>query len=235
VTALAQNLQLDGSDFVDTIVEMGEVVTFKTDPEITLYASVAPHRTTNTTDGSYWYHGVMTFDSVAQQEQLIGEYFNRQTNPSPAHILTSVMPENTTAHMAEVYAVECNEKVDIISHYEKDAEPDEFGVRGEHPVYSAKNVDCYITVTQKPLSDQTSGAFIATITNLLIPAKYMLTQNNTVVKKGFVFNDKAKKTEYTDVEYTIESVDASMMDVLVDDDENEKYVGILRCTMTEKK
>jgi formylmethanofuran dehydrogenase subunit A len=85
------------------------------------------------------------------------------------------------------------------------------------------------------LSDQTSGAFIATITNLLIPAKYMLTQNNTVVKKGFVFNDKAKKTEYTDVEYTIESVDASMMDVLVDDDENEKYVGILRCTMTEKK
>jgi hypothetical protein len=221
VTALAQNLQLDGSDFVDTIVEMGEVVTFKTDPEITLYASVAPHRTTNTTDGSYWYHGVMTFDSVDQQEQLIGEYFNRQTNPSPAHILTSVMPENTTAHMAEVY--------------EKDAEPDEFVVRGEHPVYSAKNVDCYITVTQKPLSDQTSGAFIATITNLLIPAKYMLTQNNTVVKKGFVFNDKAKKTEYTDVEYTIESVDASMMDVLVDDDENEKYVGILRCTMTEKK
>jgi hypothetical protein len=50
-----------------------------------------------------------------------------------------------------------------------------------------------------------------------------------------VFNDKTKKTEYTDVEYTIESVDASMMDVLVDDDENEKYVGILRCTMTEKK
>ena len=58
---------VDGIDFYATIVDMGEEITFLTDPPIKPYASIAPHRTTNTTDGAYWYRGAMTFDGVEQQ------------------------------------------------------------------------------------------------------------------------------------------------------------------------
>lgn len=239
---MAEHLFIDGSDFRDAIIELGEIVTFQTEPKITQYASIAPHRTTNTTDGSYWYHGVMTFEDVDQQNELIGEYFKRQTNAVPVYILTSTMSENTTPNMAEVYAVECNDKIDIISHYETSSIPNEFGEYSKEPVYIAKNVACYITVTQKPLSDQIAGTFVSTTTNLTLPAKYMLTQDNIVVKKGFVYDDTLKKNIYTDIKYQIESVDSSMMDALsktIDVDGVEttetKFVGILRCTMTEDK
>ena len=109
---------VDGMDFYSTIVDMGEEITFLTDPPIKQYASITMHRTTNTTDGAYWYYGAMTFDSVEQQNTLVGEYFTRQTNSGPKNILTSVMPENTTPRVGTVYTVECNETVDIISHYE---------------------------------------------------------------------------------------------------------------------
>lgn len=267
---------ISGEDFYATVVDMGEEVEFLTEPPIYGYASIAPHRTTNTTDGAYWYRGVMTFENTEQQNELIGEYFKRQTNKTPVHILTSVMPENTTDKIAEVYAVECNDKVDIISHYEK-SEPDKYGATQQIPIYLAQNVDCYITVTQKPLSEQKAGAFIETVTNLLIPAKFMLAIENVVVKKGFVFDDETKTNIYTDIKYQVESVDTSMMDAIekeieveiepkpderkiekeTNDNNNEtaektegpdipdkpqieikkitKFVGILRCTITEDK
>lgn len=221
---------VDGKDFYETIVDMGEEVTFLTDPPITQFASIAMHRTTNTTDGAYWYYGAMTFDSVDQQNKLIGEYFTRQTNSGPKNILTAVMPENTTPKVATVYSVECNETVDIVSYYEKVGEPDEFGKQEEQPVYLAKNVDSYMTMTLERVDSETPGYFVQTITNLIIPAKFTLSTGNIVMKNSFVFDEKQKKNIYTPVKYRVESIDTSMMDVV-----DGEIVGILKCLLTEDK
>lgn len=218
---------ISGEDFYNTIVDMGEDVTFLTDPEIKQYASIAPHRTTNTTDGAYWYKGVMTFEDVNQQNKLLGEYFKRQTNSFPKHILTAVMSENTTPKIAEVYAVECNDVVDIISHYEK-GERNEFGVEELIPVYLAQGVDVYISVVQKPLIEQVAGAFVETLTNMIIPARFAVSPDNIILKEGIVFDDDLKQNVLKKVPYRIQSVDPSMMDII-----DGKYVGILRCSLRE--
>lgn len=220
---------VDGMDFYSTIVDMGEEVTFLTDPEIKQYASIAMHRTTNTTDGSYWYYGAMTFDSVDQQNKLIGEYFTRQTNKGPKNILTAVMPENTTHRMATVYSVECNETVDIVSHYDL-SEPDKYGKQEEVPVYLAKNVDCYMTMTLERVDNGITGSFVQTITKLILPAKFTLSTDNVIMKNSFVFDDEQKKNVYTPIKYRVESIDTSMMDVV-----DGSPVGILKCLLTEDR
>lgn len=219
---------IDGEDFYATIVELGEEITFLTDPEIKQFASIAMHRTTNTTDGAYWYYGAMTFDGVEQQNKLIGEYFTRQTNAGPKNILTAVMPENSTPKMATVYSVECNEVVDIISHYDKSK--DEYGDPIDIPVYLAKDVDCYMTMTLERVDNASAGYFVQTITNLILPAKYTLSTESVVMKNSFVFNDKEKKNVYTKIPYRVESIDTSMMDVV-----DGQIVGILKCLLTEDR
>lgn len=221
---------IDGNDFYETILDMGEEIVFLTEPEIIQYASIAPHRTTNTTDGAYWYTGAMTFDSVEQQNSLIGEYFKRQTNNVPNNILTAVMPENTTPKMATVYSVECNEKIDIISHYEETGELDKFGQSILEPVYLAKDVDVYMTMTLEKLDSTTAGSFIGTITKIIMPAKITLSSENIILKKSFVFDDSTKQNVYKDVKYKVESIDTSMMDII-----DGKPVGILNCMLTEDK
>lgn len=234
---------IDGSDFYETVVEMGEEITFLTDPEVKQFASIAPHRTTNTTDGAYWYRGVMTFDNVKQQNTLLGEYFIRQTNDVPKNILTAVMAENTTPRIGTVYSVECNETVDIVSHYEKTGEKTEFGEDILEPVYLAKDVDCYMTMRLESIDErQTTGAFIEAVTNLIIPAKFTLSPSNIILKKGFVYDKATKSNKYVPIKYRIEGIDTSMMDVVYEEKETEngtesveRYVGVLRCMLTEDK
>lgn len=221
---------VDGNDFYATVVDMGEEITFLTDPPITQYASIAMHRTTNTTDGAYWYYGAMTFDDVEQQNTLIGEYFTRQTNSGPKNILTAVMPENTTPKLGTVYTVECNETIDIISHYEGTGEYNEFGEEIQEPVYLAKDVDCYMTMTLERVNSETAGYFVQTITNLTLPAKFTLSTENIVLKRGFVYDKSLKKNVYQPVKYKVESIDTSLMDVV-----DGKIVGVLKCMLTEDK
>lgn len=221
---------VDGMDFYSTIVDMGEEITFLTDPPIKQYASIAMHRTTNTTDGAYWYYGAMTFDNVDQQNTLPGEYFTRQTNPGPKNILTSVMPENTTPRVGTVYTVECNETVDIISHYEGTGEYNDFGEEIMEPVYLAKGIDCYMTMTLERLNNETAGSFIQTISTITLPAKTTISEQNIVLKNSFIFDEKQKKNVYQQVKYRVESIDTSMMDVV-----DGKIVGVLKCMLTEDK
>lgn len=221
---------ISGRDFHETVVDMGEEILFLTDPEIKQFASIAPHRNTNTTDGAYWYRGAMTFDSVDQQNKLTGEYFTRQTNPIPKNILTAVMPENTTPLVATVYSVECNETIDIISHYEKTGEFNEFGEEIEEPVYTAKDVDCYMTMVLERVDNETPGYFAQTITNLTIPAKYMISNESIILKNSFVFDKFEKKSVYKKIKYRVESIDTSMMDIV-----DGNFVGVLKCMLTEDR
>ena len=221
---------VDGNDFYNTIVDLGEEITFLTEPPIKQFASITMHRTTNTTDGAYWYYGAMTFDGVEQQNTLTGEYFTRQTNPGPKNLLTAVMPENTTPKMGTVYAVECNETVDIISHYEGTGEYNDFGEEITEPVYLAQDVACYMTMTLERVDKETPGYFVQTITNLTLPAKFTISTKNTVLKNSFVFDETQKKNVYQQIKYRVESIDTSMMDVV-----DGQIVGILKCLLTEDK
>lgn len=221
---------IDGSDFYDTIQDLGETIIFKTEPEIIQYASITPQRTTNTTDGAYWYTGAMTFDDVEQQNRLIGEYFTRQTNPAPLNILTAVMPENTTPKVATVYSVECNETVDLVSHYQKTGEKNEYNEDIYEPIFIAQDVPVYSTMTLAKLQEETVGSMVETVLNLIVPAKYALSQDNIVLKPSFVFDNKLKKNVYKKIKYRFESIDTSMMDMI-----DDVPVGIMKCMLTEDK
>lgn len=219
---------IDGSAFHETIVRMGEKVTFLTDPEVIQYASITPHRTTNTTDGAYWYTGAMTFDGVEQQNSLLGEYFIRQTNSQPKNILTAVMPENTTPKMATVYSVECNETIDIISHYEDTGEVNKYGEKIMAPVFLAEGVDVYMTMVLLENKNTVAGGLVETVTNLIIPARFTISYENTILKKSFVFDNVEKKNKIAEIKYRVQSIDTSMMDII-----DDKPVGILKCLLTE--
>ncbi len=220
-----------GEDFYNVIKELGEQVTF-TETGNVQYASLKPNmlnKAIGTTDGAYWFTGVMTFDNMAQQEMSAGSYFKRSTQPNVTCMLFSIFPENSTPHVAITHVVECNEKVDIISHYEPTGEYNEYGEAIGQPVYAARDVDVYITAFNKDARDTAPGAMEETITYMTIPAKYMLSNQNIILKEGFVFDEKTKTNKLAKIPHRIESINYSMMDKTPDG----KYVGLLICMLKE--
>lgn len=225
---------VSGEDFYTLLAEMGERVVFLSESEedepIYQFASITPHRTTNTTDGAYWYTGNITFDNLEQQTDLLGRYFVRQTNPNPHYILTAVMPENLTPKLGIIYCVECNEIVDIISHYNETGEFNEFGEAIKEPIFIAKDVKAYSTKTVKQTKTTDEGALVETVTNLLLPAKYKISNKTTFLIGEIVFNSSTKMNEYKKIEYEIESIDTSMAYIT-----EEKINGIIRCMLKERR
>ncbi len=219
-----------GEDFYNVIKDLGEKIIF-TDTGNVQYASLKPNmlnKAIGTTDGAYWFTGVMTFDNMEQQERSVGAYFKRSTQPNSTCMLFSVFPENTTQHVAITHVVECNEKVDI-AYYEFSDEFNEYGSPVSNKVYVHKDVDVYITSFNKDARDTAPGAMEETITYMTIPAKYAVSTKNVIMKNRLVFNETTKETELKKIPYRIESIDMSMMDVA----EKGEYVGLIKCMLKE--
>ncbi len=224
-------MNIDGQEFYNMIADLGENVIFLLDSEeIQQHASIRNSNQSFSSDGMFLFFGVMTFDNLRQQTEYIGEYFIRESKPDNKNLLLSVVNEPICdGKVGNIYCVECNSKIDIISHYT--ATKDEFGDDVLEPVYIVKDLDVYITTSTREQLEATVGTFIETTNKLILPAKYKISADNIIVKKGFVFNDKTKENEYTDIKYRVESVDNSMMFV----DENNNFKGIIKCLMTEDK
>lgn len=221
------NFYIYGEDFYETLVELGESVEFQTEPKVSQYASIIASEIKNTADGVYQYNGAMTFDDRVQQKTLAGKYFIRSSNPEIKNILCAVVPDNTTPKVASVRSVECNCTVDIISHYEKSLFPDKFGIYAETPVYIAQDVDVFWSVTLSKIEEQQQGGVVQTVSNMIIPASFKLSEQNIIIKKEFEFDEDAKENRYSEVKYKINSIDTSMMNVVGDN-----FYGILKCMLT---
>ena len=228
-------IDIGASDFYNTIKELGEEITFLDHDggtELSVqHAAIAPNRRNQaigTTDGACWYAGNITFDSIEQQQILTGSYFRRTTKPQILMMLYSIFPENSTEHIGTVNCVECNDKVDIISHYEKTGEVNEFGEPIFAPVYIHRDVDCFFTVYTKEAKNAPVGAFVETVTYVTMPAKYTVSVKNTIMRKGFFFNETTKQNEYGMKPYKVESVDTSMTNEI-----NGELCGTVRYLITE--
>ncbi len=219
-----------GEDFYNTIRELGEKVTF-VGSGLEQYASLAPNmlnKAIGTTDGAYWFTGVMTFDNMNQQEELAGAYFKRETQPNSTLMIYSIFPENSSQKLAITHCVECNEKVDIISHNEPTGELNNYGKPIMGPVYAYRDVYAYVKSYTKDAKDSVAGSMEETITYLALPAKYTLSPKNIIMKDAFVFDEKTKKNVLKKIPYRIESIDTSMMDSY-----DGKPNGILTCMIKE--
>lgn len=223
-------IDVGANDFYETIKELGEEVTFIETGNVQ-YASLKPNmlnKAIGTTDGAYWFTGVMTFDDMKQQEMFAGEYFKRKTQPNSTLMLYSIFPENTTSRVAITHCVECNEKIDIVAYYEDSGGKNKYGEPIMKPVYAYKDVEAYITMFTKDARDTKVGSLEETAVYLMIPAKYTISSKNKVLKDTFVYDETTHTNKIERTPYQIESIDTSMMDII-----DGKTVGLLKCLMKE--
>ena len=236
-------IDVKAEDFYDAIVDLGETIEFlpkavpDTMPEginegsLIQHASIAPNRANKavaTTEGAYLFTGNITFDNMKQQERFVGRYFIRQAQPSVKNILTSVFPENSTPRVGTVQVTECNETVDVISHYEATGEYDEYGSEIVAPVYLHRNIDAFVTSLTKTVKEEEVGALDKTLTYMTVPAEYTISAKNIVMKPSFTFNEITKRNEYVKTPYKVDSIDTSMMDVV-----DGEIVGTVKCLLLE--
>lgn len=227
-------IDIQGNDFYEQIKELGEKVTF-TETGVVQYASIKPNmlnKAIGTTDGAYWYTGVMTFDDMDQQEKFSGAYFKRETQPNSTLMLYSVFPENSTPKVAITHCVECNEKVDIVSHYEDTGKINNYGEAIMRPVYAYKDVDVYYTTYTKEARDTLAGSMQETITYIMLPAKYALSSKNRIMKDTFVYDEVTHTNKLEKKPYQVESADTSLMDIMYEGGE-QKLVGIVKYLLKE--
>lgn len=227
-------IDISGNDFYETIKELGEEVMF-TETGVVQYASLKPNmlnKAIGTTDGAYWFTGVMTFDNMDQQENFAGAYFKRQTQPNAVCMLYSIFPENSTPKIAITHCVECNEKVDVISHYEDTGEMNEQGEAIMRPVYAYKDVDVYYTTYTKEARDTLAGAMQETIIYIMLPAKYPLSSKNRIMKDTFVYDEVTHTNKLEKKPYQVESTDTSLMDIM-NEGGQQKLVGVVEYLLKE--
>ena len=224
-------VDVGGNDFYEVIKEYGEKVRF-VDTGKEQYASIKPNmlnKAIGTTDGAYWLTGVMTFDDMADQEQAAGAYFKRSTQPNVTCMIYAIFPENATQKLAITHVVECNEKVDIVSHYVDTGEEDEYYNPIKRPVYAERDVDVFISMYTQAAKDAVVGSVDTTTMYMMIPAKYTISSENRIMKDTFVYDPETHKNVLKRLPYQVESVDTSMMDISA----NGTPIGILKCLLKE--
>ncbi len=219
-------------EFYNMIADLGENIIFFKDGEVIQQRmSIKTAKNNFSAEGSYLKSGVMTFDNLKQQDELLGEYFAKESNEEIVNILSIVNNEpNCDGMVGEIYCTECNEQVDLISHYTT-IQDDEFGDEILTPVYIDKNVNAFVKTSIREQLDTNVGSFIENTTIIVLPAKYKLSVDNIVVRKTFVFNNTTKQNEYIDVKYKVESVDTTM----VKKTQNGEFKGVVKCLITENK
>ena len=226
------NVRID--NFYNLLKRAGEIATFESADIDTLpikqNVSLTPNKSNKaigTTEGTYLYIGEMTFDSVEQQQELIGKTFSREINPKTRFVLLSVAPSPFTEKFGTIQCMLCNDKIDIVSHYERTGY-NEFNEPIYEPIYIGKDIDVYTSMAVKEAKNITVGEIDRSITFMTIPVKYPVSPKNTILKGAWVFNDDTKQNEYIKIPYKIDSIDTSLMDEV-----NGEYFGVLKCYLTE--
>ena len=234
-------------DFYRTLQELGETVTFvyskypKFDlpnlpdgHELKQYkpktikrkASIVPNRLNKalaTTEGTFFYTGNMTFDSMWEQEHFIGQYFIRERQPHSKLLLLSVFPETTTEKIGLVHVVECNNNIDIIDHFDVSEETYE-----KTPVYKAHNVPTYTETYMGAPTTMPTGTIDRISMNVTMPANYMMTTENVIVGTRILYDEEAGTSVIKKAPYQISNIDEGLM-AIVDGD----VVGTVKCSLRE--
>lgn len=162
-------------------------------------------------------NGTMTFPDIESQTLFRGSYFHREINPNRIYLLASTIPKDTTEKVADVYAIECNVKVDLAYLEEK---PNNRGNRTFERVVFAEDIPVYWDSTLQKQQQSSDGNFDMTRCFIQLPARYGLAQDDCVIRKQAQYNRKTQQSEIVPVAWRVQSIDMSLAGV---DDNNNTY------------
>lgn len=217
--SLLTNLKEIGKNFYSVMQDLGEnyIVETPNGEEWTGKLSIEA-KTTSTKlmeEREYLMKGTATFPDIEAQTTFRGCYFKRAINPLKTYLMVSTMPEPTDERIGSVFAVECNETVDLA--YLETREDEKFN-KVTVPVVYKENVRVYFDTTLQKQKRSSDGNFDSTQYFMQMPARFGISEDLVVLRKVFKWNDKTKTNEITKVRYRVEAVTLSM--ATIDDDNN---------------
>jgi hypothetical protein len=206
-----------GADFYNLLQDptMAEDVVI-TSPSGTQYAqkmSAVPNTKSSymQAEREYLFYGVMTFPDAATAIALRGSYFVRSRFPTRKYMLVSVIPEPTTPKIANIFAMETTEVIDIARLVETTNATTGNTELGATVVQSG--VYAYVTETLQRQQQTTDGNADKTICVAKFPARYTLSNSNIILRYGFEMNPTTGVNALKKIRYRVDSIDTSMMNI----------------------
>lgn len=203
-----------GNNFLNVVLDMGENYTLtKHDGEeytgkLSIVAKTAS--TYMLGEREFLMTGVATFPDIESQSTFRGCYFTRETVPGRSYIMVSTIPKDTIDTVAEIYAIGCNVTVDLGILVEKeDAKHDKVTTT---EVY-AENVCVYWDSNLQKQRRSSDGNFDQSLYYIQIPAHYGLQQDDVILRKMPVRNNKTNEMEITETRFRVEAIDMGMSSV----------------------
>lgn len=167
--------------------------------------------------------GAMTFPSMEAQTLFRGCYFHRAINPNRIYMLASTIPKDTTPLVADIFAVECNAKVDLAYLVEK---TDRKGDLISTPIVFEENVPVYWDSTLQKQQQSSDGNVDQTRFFIQIPARYGIGQDEIVIRKQIQYNQKINMNEIIETRFRVQSVDMSLFGIYQSEDKEDTVYGI---------
>lgn len=161
-------------------------------------------------DREYLMTGVATFPDVEAQTKFRGCYFTREIAPERKYIMVSTIPKDTTDKVAEIYAVGCNAKVSLAYLMETENERHD---KVTVPEIYAEDVEVYWDSSLQKQRRTSDGNLDNTLFFIQIPAHFGLTQDEVVIRKMPVRNEKTHELEIVETRFRVESIDIGLSSV----------------------
>lgn len=203
-----------GNNFLNVLLDMGEDYTLiKHDGEeykgkISFIAKTASSYMLG--DREYLMTGAATFPDVEAQKTFRGCYFKRSIDPDRTYIMVSTIPKDTTDKAAEIYAIGCNVTVDL--GYLVETENEKHNKVTSVKIYE-KDVCVYWDSSLQKQRRSSDGNFDQSLYYIQIPAFYGITQDEVVIRKMLVRNEKTHEIEIVKTRFRVESIDMGMSSV----------------------
>lgn len=171
----------------------------------------------NVTDREFLFKGDFIVPSIILPEKLAGQYFYRDGISGKKYIFLSAIVYPEYPDVGYMYAVQSNEKINI---YEPYKVTDEY--LNQSTVFKRKkaDIDAYFTSTLRSTKIQNDGLLDQAIYSLTLPARYMLAPMQRISRMEFAEVEKHDEngnkyfeTELTEVNYQVESIDMSLVQI----------------------
>lgn len=222
-----------GNSFYNLMKDMAETYTLTTHTGDEYQGHCALVAKTASTymlaEREFLHQGDMTFPDMESQTLFKGCYFRRARNPQRIYMLASTMPKDTTDYVANVFAVECNAKVDLAYLVEK---TDRKGDLVTTPVIFAEDIPVYWDSTLQKQQQSSDGNVDQTRFFMQIPAKFGLSQDEVVIRKQPQYNQKTGEVEIIKTQYRVQSVDISLFGTYSGKDTQNTIYGICDVQMS---
>lgn len=171
----------------------------------------------NVTDREFLFKGDFIVPDIVLPEKLAGQYFYRDGIGGKKYIFLSAIIYPEYPSVGYMYAVQSNTQISIYDPYKF---TDEY--LNEKTVFkrTQANVYAYFTSTLRSAKIQNDGRLDQAIYSIILPARYKIAPEQRISRMEFVEVEKVDEngnkyyeTELAEVNYQVESIDMSLVQI----------------------